>query len=92
MHARIKEERELQRLGLASGALAGASGAVVFMVAIARWQLDAVTTQALWITGAWATATLAMAWRAVRRLTTYLKSREDEQDTEDDEKGAKGGA
>ena len=69
----IKEEREFRRIALAFGALAGSSGTVVFMLAIARWQLDAVTTQALWITGAWAAATLAMAWHAVRRPAIYLE-------------------
>ena len=78
MRARIKEEWELRRLVLGFGALAGSSGAVVLLLAIARWQLETVTTHMLWITGAWAGATLAITWRAVRRLANYLEPREDE--------------
>ena len=83
MPARIKEELELRRIVLAFGALSGASRAVVFALALARWQLEPVTTQMLWMTGAWAAASLAMAWRAVRRLATYLEPREDDSSTED---------
>ena len=90
MDARIKEEREFRRIVLAFGALAGSSGALVLVLATARWQLDAVTTQALWITGAWSAATLAIAWHAVRRLATYLEPQADETDVEnDDEKGGR---
>ena len=75
MQARINKERELPLLVLAFGALAGSSGAVVFVLAMARWQLEAVTTQVPWIAGASTAATLAMAWHAVRRLATYPEPR-----------------
>ena len=92
MRARIKEEWELRRLVLAFGALAGSSGAVVLLPAIARWQLETVTTQMIWITGAWAAVSLAIAWRAVRRLANYLEPREERASSEDDnEKGVNGG-
>ena len=92
MPARIKEELEFRRLVLAFGALSGASGAVVFALALTRWQLEAVTTQMLWITGAWAAASLGMAWRAVRRLATYLEPREGDSSTEDaDDTDGQGG-
>ena len=92
MRPRIKEEWELRRLVLGFGTLAGSSGAVVVMLALARWQLETVTTQVLWVTGAWAGASLAIAWRAVRRLANYLEPREDEANSEDeDEEGTNGG-
>ena len=83
MPAQIKEELEFRRLVLAFGALSGASGAVVFALALARWQLESVKTQMLWITGAWAVASIAMAWRAVRRLATYLELGEGDSSSED---------
>ena len=84
MQACIKEEREFRGIVLAFGALAGSSGAVVFALAIARWQLDAVTTQVLCTTRAWTAATLAMALHADRCLATHLESREDEPNSEHD--------
>ena len=77
---------------LGFGALAGSSGAVVLILAITRWQLETVTTHMLWVTGAWAAATLAITWRAVRRLANYLEPREDEANSEDDDdEGTNGG-
>ena len=90
MNAHSSDERELRRMVLRFGALAGASGAVVFMLALARWQLLPVPTQMLWIAAAFAATSLAMAWRAVRRLAVFLEPQDDEQ-REDDENGAKGG-
>ena len=74
----------MRRIVLAFGALAGSSRAVVFALAIARWQRDAVTTHVLWTTRAWTAAALAMASHADRRLATHLASREDEPYYEDD--------
>ena len=91
MNAHSSDERELRRMGLAFGALAGASGAIVFMLALARWQLLPVTTQMLWVAAAFAATSLAMAWRAVQRLAIFLEPQDDEQREDDDENGARGG-
>ena len=91
MQARILEELEFRRIVLGIGTLAAVFGAVVFVLAIARWQFDVVANRVLWITAAWGLVNLAAAWTAVRRLATYLEPREKQSSQGTRDNGKPGG-
>lgn len=71
--ARTLEEIEFRRLVLDIGALAAASGTVIFALAVVRWQFDLVSLTALGTSMAWGLVNLAASWVAVRRLASHLK-------------------
>ena len=73
MRARSAEELEFRRLVLGIVALAGVLGTSLFMLAIARWQTDLVPAASLATTAAVGVVNLAVAWRAVLRLASYLE-------------------
>ena len=75
MQARTLEELGFRQFVLGIGTLAAIFGTVVFVLAIARWQLEVVSNRVLLMTAAWAVVNLAAAWAAVRRLATYLEPR-----------------
>ena len=68
MRARSAEELEFRRLVLGIAALAA-----VFMLSLARWQIDLVPATSLVAAAAVGVVNLTAAWRAVHRLASYLE-------------------
>ena len=73
MKARVAEELEFRRLVLGIGTLAAVLGVSLFMMSIARWQTDLVPPTVLATAAGAGVVNLAVAWRAVLRLASYLE-------------------
>ena len=73
MRARSAEELEFRRLVLGIEALATVLGSALFMLSIQRWQTDLVPATFLATAAAAGVVNLAVAWRAVLRLASYLE-------------------
>ena len=92
MRARSREELEFRRLVLGIATLAAVLGAALFMPSIARWQSDLVPATFLATAAAAGVVNLAVAWRAVLRLASYLEPpRKSARDGHDGDGGQGGG-
>ena len=91
MKARSAEELEFRRLVLGISTLAALLGVALFMLAIARWQTDLVPATSLATAAALALVNLAVAWRVVLRLASYLEPPRDVAGERDEGEGEQGG-